>query len=196
MLKTYSQDFDSLLFGCPRTLQNLSKSLKRKVHGRWAYQKIIPVQINLKESLKGLKIDQFQLVDMAILIGNDYFSGVKNIGPKHALRFLLKHKKLEKVIQEEEDHYDFSSLTRDIIFQVRKIFLLPEVIGRHQDVRWNYPNEQKTLSLLCEEHHLNKERVSSNYDKFSTNFEKCRTFFEADKNSRRTVQNTLDQVIS
>lgn len=190
-----SQDFDSLLFGCPRTLQNLSKSLKRKVHGRWAYQKIIPVQINLKESLNGLKIDQFQLVDMALLIGNDYFFGVKNIGPKHALKFLLKHNNLEKVIQEEKDKYDFSSLTPDIIAKVRKIFLLPEVIGRHQDVRWNYPNEQKTLSLLCEDHHLNKERVKTNFDKFSINYEKCRTFFEADKSSRRTVQNTIDQIV-
>ena len=55
-----SQDFDSLLFGCPRQLQNLSKSLRRKEHGRWKYQKIVPVTINLKENLKRLGIDQFQ----------------------------------------------------------------------------------------------------------------------------------------
>ena len=191
-----SQDFDSLLFGCPKTLQNFSKSRKRKVHGRWTYQKITPVTIVLKDNLKRLGIDQFQLVDMAILIGNDYFQGVKKIGPKHAYSFLLKHKNLEKVIQEEQTNYDFSSLTPDIISKVRKIFLLPEVVRHSQDIRWNYPNEQKTLSLLCEDHHLNKERVQTNYEKFSTNFEKCRTYFEAHENSRRTVQNTLDQVIS
>ena len=191
-----SQDFDSLLFGCPRTVQNLSKSLKRKVHGRWSYQKITPVQINLKESLTGLKIDQFQLVDMAILIGNDYFSGVKNVGPKHAHKFLLKHINLEKVIQEEKNNYDFSSLTPNIISKVRKIFLLPDVVGHYQNIRWNYPNGQKVYSLLCEEHHLNKERVQTNCEKFSTNFEKCRTFFEVHENSARTVQNTLDHVVS
>jgi len=191
-----SQDFDSLLFGCPKTLQNLSKSLKRKVHGRWKYQKITPVTIDLKQSLQRLKIDQFQLVDMAILIGNDYYQGVKQIGPKHAHKFLLKHKRLEKVIQEEKKTYDFSSLTPDIISKVRKIFLLPEVIGRHQDIRWNYPNEQKSLSLLCEDHHLNKERVKTNLEKFSTNFEKCQTHFENQKTKHKTVQNTLDQVIS
>lgn len=191
-----SQDYDSLLFGCPRTVQNLSKSRKRKVHGRWTYQKITPVQIDLTENLKGLKIDQFQLVDMAILIGNDYFSGVKNIGPKHAHKFLLKHKNLEKVIKEEKNTYDFSSLTPSIISKVRKIFLLPEVVSHYQDLRWNYPNEQKTLSLLCKEHHLNKERVKTNYAKFSTNFEKCRTYFDAHKNSRRTVQITLNQILS
>lgn len=191
-----SQDFDSLLFGCPRTVQNLSKSRKRKVHGRWTYQKITPVQIDLKESLTGLKIDQFQLVDMAILIGNDYFQGVKNIGPKHAYKFLLNHKNLEKVIQEEKNNYNFTLLTSNIISKVRKIFLLPEVVDHYQNIRWNYPNEQKAYSLLCEEHHLNKERVLTNYEKFSTNFEKCRAYFEARKNSPRTIQNTLDHVVS
>ena len=191
-----SQDFDSLLFGCPRTIQNLSKSLRRKVQGRWKYQKITPILINLNESLKKLKIDQFQLVDMALLIGNDYYRGVKNIGPKHAHKFLLKHKRLEKVIQEERNKYDFSSLTSDIIAKVRKIFLLPEVINQHQDINWNYPNEQKTVSLLCEDHHLNLERVQKNVDKFSINFDKCQSHFESRKNRGRTVQNTLDEVIS
>ena len=37
-----SQDFDSLLFGCPRIIQNLSKSLRRKVQGKWRYEKVIP----------------------------------------------------------------------------------------------------------------------------------------------------------
>lgn len=190
-----SQDFDSLLFGCPRTVRNLSKSLKRKVHGRWTYQKITPVQIDLKKSLKSLGINQFQLVDAAILIGTDYFPGIKKVGPKHAHKFALKYKSLETVIQEEKNNYDFSSLTSDIISKVRKIFLLPEVIKNYQNIRWDYPNELKTLSLLCEEHHLNSERVKTNFDKFSTHFDACRKYFEKNKNSHRTVQNTLDQVI-
>ena len=191
-----SQDFDSLLFGSPRTVQNLSKSRKRKIHGRWTYQKITPVQINLKESLEKLKINQFQLVDMAILIGNDYFQGVKHIGPKHAHKFLLKHKNLENVIREEKDAYDFSLLTPTIVSKVRKIFLLPEVVNQYQDIRWNFPNEQKSFSLLCEEHHLNAERVQKNLGQFSTIFGKCQTYFKALKNSHKTIQNTLDQVIS
>ncbi|MBA7536999.1 hypothetical protein ES705_29265 [subsurface metagenome] len=122
-----SQDFDSLLFGCPRQIQNLSKSLRRKVQGRWKYQKIVPIVINLKENLKRLGIDQFQLVDVGILIGNDYFPGIRKIGPKHAYRFVKNHKSLEKVIRQEKNNYDFSSLSRDLIAKVRKIFLLPEV---------------------------------------------------------------------
>ncbi len=191
-----SQDFDSLLFGCPRTLRNVSKSLRRKVQGRWKYQKVTPVQINLNKSLKKLKINQFQLVDMALLIGNDYYRGIKNIGPQHAHKFLLKYKNLEKVVQEEKNNYNFSSLSSAIITKVRKIFLLPEVVNHYRDIRWNYPNEQKTISLLCEDHHLNKERVVKNFEKYSSNFDKCRTYFEKTVNHPRTIQNTLDQETS
>ncbi len=189
-----SQDFDSLLFGCPRQLQNLSKSLRRKVQGRWKYQKIVPVVINLKESLKRLGIDQFQLVDIGILIGNDYFSGIRKIGPKHAYKFVKNHKSLEKVIRQEKSNYDFSSLSRELIAKVRKIFLLPEVITQYPNLSWSLPNEQQTLSLLCEEHYLNRERVQNNLAKLLANFDKCRDYFEKQKVKPRAVQKTLDQL--
>ena len=190
-----SQDFDSLLFGCPRQVQNLSKSLKRKVQGRWKYQKVVPVVINLKENLKRLAIDQFQLVDVGVLIGNDYFSGIRKIGPKHAYKFVKNHKNLEKVILQEKNNYDFSSLSQELIAKVRKIFLLPEVITRYPNLNWSHPNEHQTLSLLCEEHYLNKERVQNNLTKLLTNFDKCRNYFEKQKSNPRAVQKTLDQIL-
>ncbi len=189
-----SQDFDSLLFGCPRQVQNLSKSLRRKVQGRWKYQKVVPVVINLKENLKRLGIDQFQLVDVGILIGNDYFSGIRKIGPKHAYKFVKNYKSLEEVIRQEKNNYDFSSLSREIIAKVRKIFLLPEVITQYPNLNWSLPNEHHTLSLLCEEHYLNRERVQNNLAKLLVNFGKCRDYFEKQKTNPRAVQKTLDQV--
>ncbi len=186
-----SQDFDSLLFECPRQLQNLSKSLRRKVQGRWKYQKVVPVVINLKANLKRLGIDQFQLVDIGILIGNDYFPGIRKIGPKHAYKFVKNHKNLENVIYQEKKNYDFSSLTHELIAEVRKIFLLPEVITQYPSLNWNFPNEQQTLSLLCEEHYLNRERVQNNLAKLLANFDKCRDYFETQKANPRTVQKTF-----
>ena len=189
-----SQDFDSLLFGCPRQVQNLSKSLRRKVQRRWKYQKIVPVVINLKENLKRLGIDQFQLVDLGILIGNDYFPGIKKIGPKHAYKFVKNCKSLERVICQKKNNYDFSSLSRELIAKVRKIFLLPEVLTQLPNLNWSFPNEHQTLSLLCEEHYLNGERVQNNLAKLFANFDKCREYFEKRKAKPQTVQKTLDQV--
>jgi len=131
---------------------------------------------------------------MALLIGNDYFPGIKNIGPKHALKFIKNHRNLDQVIKSEGKNYDFSSLTRDIMMKVRKIFLLPEVLTKYEDIVWNMPSEQQVNTLLCEEHYLNRERVEKNLLKFNINFEKCRDYFELNTNSSIVVQKTLDQL--
>jgi flap endonuclease-1 len=189
-----SQDFDSLLFGCPRVVQNLSKSLRRKVQGKWRYEKVIPYSINLKENFNRLEIDQFHLVDMSILIGNDYFPGIRNIGPKHALKFMKSYRNLENTIKHENDSYDFSSLTHEIMMKVRKIFLLPDVLTQYENIMWNLPSEQKIDTLLCEEHFLNRERVQNNVLKLIANFEKCRTYFQSNVNNSVVIQKTLDQL--
>ena len=191
-----SQDFDSLLFGCPQTLQNLSKSLRRKVQGRWKYQKITPITIDLKENLKRLGIDQFQLVDMALLIGTDYFPGIKNIGPKHAYKFITRHRIIENVIKEKKENYDFSALSSEVIANVRKIFLLPEVLMEYPHLGWTFPSEQQTLNLLCEDHHLNRERVENNLKKLATNYGKCQTFFSNKTRNPSKRQETLDSIFS
>ena len=189
-----SQDFDSLLFGCPRIIQNLSKSLRRKVQGKWRYEKILPYSLNLKDNLSRLEIDQFHLVDMAILIGNDYFPGIKRIGPKHAFKFIKNYGTLENVIKHEKENYDFSLLTNEIIMSVRKIFLLPDVLTHYENLGWNLPSDQQIDRLLCEEHFLNRERVQNNLLKLINNFEKCRAYFQSKNNNSVVVQKTLDQL--
>ena len=191
-----SQDYDSLLFGCPRIVQNLSKSLRRKVQGRWSYQKITPVTIDLKDNLKRLRINQFQLVDMALLIGTDYFPGIKNIGPKHAYKFIKEHRSIENAIREEKGNYNFSTLSPEIIANVRKIFLLPEVLNDYPNLVWNYPSEQQTQTLLCEDHHLNRERVETNLIKLAANYEKCQKFFSSKSRNPPKKQETFDSIFS
>jgi len=151
------------------------------------------VVIDLKKNLKRLGIDQFQLVDIGILIGNDYFPGIRKIGPNHAYKFVKKHKNLESTIYQEKKNYDLSSLTQELIAKVRKIFLLPDVLTQHPSLNWNFPNEQQTLSLLCEEHYLNRDRVQNNLAKLLANFDSCRDYFATQKADTQTVQKTLDQ---
>ena len=190
-----SQDFDSLLFGCPHLVQNLSKSLRRKVQGKWKYEKIIPLVTNLQKSLKQLDISIFQLVDLSLLIGTDYFPGIKGIGPKKALKFIKLHKQIENVIITEKDKYDFNKLTENIITQVRKIFLLPNVNEANNQFFWNSPHSSKIHNLLCEEHHLNKERVSNNIDKLSNSYGKCKYYFVHKREEAKSVQLTLDKIM-
>lgn len=185
-----SQDYDSLLFGCPRILQNFTKSLRRKIKGKWVYQKVVPVEILLKETLAQLQLDQFQLVDMSILIGTDYFEGVKNIGPKTALKLIQQYKTVENVIQQFKKRYDFSNLKPGLIQQVRAIFLFPDVM-KINNFSWNFPNEAQVRELMFEEHNLEKERMEKNLRKFTFNYEQCKKIFESLKVKPRGVQKTL-----
>lgn len=187
-----SQDFDSLLFGCPHLLQNLSKTLRRKIQGKWIYQRLTPVRIDLGFNLKSLDINQFQLVDMAILIGCDYFPGVKGIGPKKALNLIKKHIGLEEVISQEKSKFNFENVTPELMTRVRRIFLLPDVFQGYSGISWNMPNESLVYSFLCEAHYLNRERVQTNLRRLIQSYEKCRAYFINQDRISPKLQMTLD----
>ena len=186
-----SQDYDSLLFGCPRVIRNLSKSLRRKEQGKWTYTKIQPQLIELKTTLKQLKISVFQLVDMGLLIGTDYFPGIKEVGPKIALKLIKLNGTIERVIAVEKDKYDFSKLSSRIIKEVRKIFLFPEVLHEYPSFHWDLPHEESIVSMLCRDHRLNEERVKNNIEKTINNYNKTIKYSSSHLNEPRKIQKKL-----
>ena len=188
-----SQDYDSLLFGCPKVVRNLSKSQKRKIKGRWFYEKVQPELIDLKKTLETLNVNLFQLIDMALLIGTDYFSGIKDIGPKTAWRAIQKRKTVENVIKnlKDKDKFDFSKLTPEIIKEVRKIFLFPDVLKVYPDFHWNVPVESQVLKLMCQEHSLDQEKVLNNFEKTVSGYYKTISYCSKHLNKPRTLQKTL-----
>lgn len=186
-----SQDYDSLLFGCPKIVRNLSKSLKRKIRGRWIYEKVQPELIDLKKTLEGLRINQFQLVDMGLLIGTDYFSGIKNIGPKTAWKAIRVHKNIETVIENLKEKFDFSELDPEIIKDVRKIFLFPEVLETYPEFHWDPPVDSLVIKLMCKDHNLDQLKVVNNLEKTSNNYYKTIEYCSRHLNEPRTIQKTL-----
>ena len=148
--------------------------------------------VNLSDNLKRLNINQFQLIDLAILIGTDYFPGIKGIGPKTALKLIKRYGSLETVIQCEKANYNFTQLTPKLLKKIRKIFLLPEVNESIGTLCWNPPNKSQVIGLLCKNHHLNLDRVNNNVDKVIKNFYLCRKFFKTKNHNSSLVQTTLD----
>ena len=149
----------------------------------------------MQKNLKNIGITIFQLVDIGILIGTDYFPGIKNIGPKKALDLIRKYKTIEQVPLNEHNNYDFDELTLDILKKVRKIFLFPDVKEQINNLIWNSLNKSGVLSLLCKEHNLDKERVITNIAKFEKNYKACRDYFLSKKDFVKTKQVTLDALL-
>jgi len=146
-----SQDFDSLLFGTPILVRNLTVSGKRKLPRQKIYVDVVPEILNLDEGLAKLGITREQLVDVAILVGTDFNPGIKGIGPKKGLKYVKQHGTLEKVLEARE----LELLGYE---DVRNIFLNPEVTDDYT-LDWGTPDPDGIRELLCEKHGFAVNRV-------------------------------------
>lgn len=111
-----SQDFDSILFGAPTLVRNITISGRRKVPGKSVYKTVQPEVIDSVRMLEDLGVTREQLVDVCIMIGTDFNPGVPRVGPKTGLKLIQQYGTLEKVI--EAKGYDIPGYE-----EVREIFL-------------------------------------------------------------------------
>ena len=148
-----SQDFDSLLFGAPLLIRNLTITGRRKLPRKQIYIDVVPELISLEKALKTLGISRKQLVDLAILVGTDFNPGVKGIGPKKGFKLIQKHGTLESVINAKG--LDIPNYQR-----IRDIFLNPKVTDDFE-LSWRGPDEEAIVSYLCKERDFSENRVRS-----------------------------------
>ncbi len=151
---TASKDYDSLLFGSPQVVRNLSITGRRKLpNGRTIEVK--PEVIKLSDVLDLLKLDQKQLIAMALIIGTDYNpDGIPGYGPKKAYETVRKFKDLGKLFKYVgwEKHYDVDWRT------LIEFFENPPV-REDIEIEWREPDEEKIIKILVEEHDFSEERV-------------------------------------
>lgn len=158
---TGSQDYDSLLFGSPRLIRNLTITGKRKLPGRDIYVDVKPELIELDKILKALGITLDQLIDVAILIGTDYNpDGVEGIGPKTALQLIKTHGSLEKALRILPN----AKFPEDPL-KIREYFLKPPVIDVDK-LEWNDPDKNAIVQILVKEHDFSLDRVENALKRF------------------------------
>ena len=148
-----SQDYDSLLFGAPIMIRNLSVARK----------KTVPEVIELKELEEKHGISREQFVDIAILVGTDFNPGIKGIGAKKALKLIKKHHSIKKLITEsgieKKEGIENYELVRDI-------FLHPDVTETYE-IKCGLRDVEKVKEFLCEEHDFSEERVNKALERIS-----------------------------
>ena len=92
-----SQDYDTLLFGGERLLRNFAINRSKKVRDTKVTLDI--EYVSLSKFLKNLEINREQLVEMGILIGNDFYPGIKGVGQKTALDLIKKYGSIENILK-------------------------------------------------------------------------------------------------
>ncbi|MFW6111098.1 MAG: flap endonuclease-1 [Thermoproteota archaeon] len=149
-----SQDYDSLLFGAPRLVRNITISGRRKLPRKEVYIEVVPEIIELNQVLEKRGVTYEQLIDIAILVGTDFNpEGIKGLGPKTALKLIKKHGSLEEAIPHIENA-EFPVEPR----KIRDIFLHPNV-AENYEVEWKTPKMEETVEFICGERDFSEGRV-------------------------------------
>lgn len=155
-----SEDYDSLLFGAPKLVRNLSITRRKKLPKQMIYVKVEPELITLKETLKTLKINQDQLIYLAMLVGTDYNpKGVKGIGPKKGLQLVKKFKKPENMFSEAKWKDFFEISWQEVYNSIKNI-----PVTNKFKLEWQKPNKQGVIKLLVGEHDFSIKRVEKTMD--------------------------------
>ena len=154
-----SQDYDALVVGADKLIQNLTLARKRRL-GNGTYVFISPELIEYKKVLQDLGLDRDQLISLAILVGTDFNpKGVSGIGPKKALA-LVKQKKYPAVIFKELEEQGKLNFNWQDVFE---IFKKPEV--KKEKIVFPKLDEDKIKEILVERHDFSIERVEKQLEK-------------------------------
>ncbi len=161
-----SQDFDSLLFGTPILLRNITITGKRKLPRKEAYVETKPETIILKEVLGKLGLTREQLVVLGIGVGTDYNpGGLSGIGPKNALNMVKKEGDTSVLLKKmKTENWGFETSPEEIF----GFFMKPPVTQDYK-LEWKPPDEEKIKKILCDEHDFSEDRIGNTLEKIKEN---------------------------
>jgi flap endonuclease-1 len=155
-----SQDYDSLLFGAPRFVRNVTISGRRKLPRKQVYIEVVPEVVELEQVLKECGITYEQLIDVGILIGTDFNpEGVKGLGPKTALKLVKEHGSLENALPHIKNA-EFPVEPQ----RIREIFLHPKVTDNYK-IEWKEPDAEDVINFICTERDFSENRVRKALEK-------------------------------
>jgi len=155
-----SQDYDTLLFGGERLVRNFAISRSKKVKDTTITLDI--EFVSLSKFLENYKITRDQLIEMGILIGTDFFPGIKGIGQRTALDLIKEYGSLENIINKDlKIGTKEIKIENSIIEQIKEIFLNPDIEREYPTITWKKIDYEKVEELLIEQHNFSKQRVEN-----------------------------------
>ncbi|MEM3566475.1 MAG: flap endonuclease-1 [Candidatus Bathyarchaeia archaeon] len=164
-----SQDYDSLLFGAPRLVRNVTISGRRKLPGKNVYIEVEPEVIELEQVLKECGITHEQLIDVGILVGTDFNpEGIKGLGPKTALKLIKEYGSLENALPYIKNA-EFPVEPQ----KIKEIFLHPKVTDNYK-IEWREPDVDGVVDFICRERDFSEDRVRKALEKMQKGISKLK----------------------
>jgi flap endonuclease-1 len=139
-----SEDYDTLLFGAPRTLRDLTS-------------KGDPECMDLDATLAAHDLTWEGLVDVGILCGTDFNDGVSGIGPKTAVKLVGEHGDLWGALEAEEAYVENADL-------IRELFLNPDVTDADFDTNID-PDIDAAREYVTDEWEIPEAEVERGFER-------------------------------
>merc|ERR1711920_605266 len=163
-----TEDADCLTFGNKILIRNLmaAESQKKQI-----------LEVTLERALEQLNVSMDQFIDFCILSGCDYCDTLKGIGPATAIKLLIQHGSLEKVLDELGDE----KVPKNFRYQAaRDFFKECEAVDTNAvNFEFKDPDIEGLTKLLVEQCSFSKERVDRYIERLQ-------------KSKNRTKQRPLD----
>ena len=141
-----SEDYDTLLFGAPTTLRQLTS-------------KGDPELMDLAATLDDLGLDRQGLVDVAMLCGTDFNEGVRGIGPKTAVTAVREHGDLWGVLEARDAAIPNAAA-------VREFFMDPPVTDVGVDVDVS-PDVEAARAYVVDEWGVDADEVERGFERIA-----------------------------
>ncbi|MEK6819891.1 MAG: flap endonuclease-1 [Nanoarchaeota archaeon] len=158
-----SQDYDSILFGAPKLIRNLTLARRRKTVS--GYVEIKPEMIELDKVLNHLEINLDQLICLGILVGTDYNpKGIPRIGQKKALQIVKQNKSPALIFESIKEKMDALSDEDKLDWkEIFELFHKPNV--KNEKFKFGKIDEKKIKKILVEKHEFSLERIEKQLEK-------------------------------
>lgn len=142
-----SESFSSLTYGSSLHLRHL---ITRKKPAE---------EFHLDKILTGVGVDSKEFIDLSILLGCDYCSAIKNVGPITAVKLIRKYRNIETILQNLNT--EVYKVPQDWRYnEARYLFTHPVVTKSEAlEFQWKRPDTDKVTKFVCEKSKLSKVTV-------------------------------------
>ena len=153
----FTKDYDALIYGAKRVLRNLKLTKRKKPEEEEEVR-----YISLSKLLSNLDINQEQLVEMSILIGNDFFPGIKGVGQKTALKLIRKYKSLDEILEKGiKIRGRTIEINKELVSQIKEIFLQPNISKDYASFSFTEPDFNMIREFMIEKHEFSEEKINN-----------------------------------
>merc|ERR1719213_374775 len=143
-----TEDADCLTFGTKTLVRNLmaAESQKKQI-----------LEVSLERALEQLNINMNQFIDFCILSGCDYCDTIKGVGPSTAIRMIMEHGSLEKVLE----HIEQENIPSNFRYQAARQFFqeCESVDTKTAEFTFGEPDFEGLTKFLVEGQSFDQKRV-------------------------------------